>query len=180
VKPAIGLLTLLFLFSLPALAQPRGEHRGEGERREFGGGYIPRHGPPRMAPSHPTPSENRRFADRDGHPNAPHVHRGGAWFGHDVEPRDPRFHAERPWGHGRFTHGLGPRHIYRIEGGNRERFWFGGFAFSVAPNEYLYTGDWVWDRDQIVLYDDHDHPGWYLAYNPRLGTYVHVMYLGPR
>lgn len=171
---------LLICAFLPALTSKGEERKGE---HRVGGGYVPKHGPA-PAPRHAAPapvSQERVFRDREDHPNAPHVHaEDGRWIGHDFDRGDARFHLDHPWEHGHFTAGFGPRHVWRLEGGGRDRFWFGGFAFGVAAFDYGFVDDWYWDRDQIVIYDDPDHVGWYLAYNPRLGTYVHVNYLGPR
>jgi hypothetical protein len=205
-KPGMHLIALssmcLFTYLAPHLyAQERRgeanrtEQRG-GQRNQAGGQHFPQHGPARGtaqpraenrggAPPAGRPEsrggepQGRRPEERGGAPNGgpvaagrPHVE-GEQWVRHEHVPR-----MDHPFTHGEFRLGFGAGHIFHIEGGDRERFWFEGNYFEVAPVDWPYVVDWDWNGDPIAIYQDPDDPGYYLAYNGRLGAYVHVIYLG--
>ena len=185
------LLVLSMMICIPAFGQRRfgqgprgsGPTPGGAPRSDvgprLGGGFIPPQGPASSRGWSSPATTSQNHGDYPGHPNVPHVHWNGQWVGHNYARNDARFHLDHPWEHGHFPGGLGPRFVFRLQGGGPGRFWFGGYYFSVAPFEVDSCAGWLWDSDDVVLYDDPDHPGWYLAYNVRLGTYVHVTYLGP-
>ena len=191
-KKPFGVLIGLLVISIFVVAQNRrggAETRGAA-RPEVGGGHIPARGPapsqhtaPQRAPEqHAAPEQapaSRNFSDKAGHPNAPHVHASNdQWIGHNAGRNNPSYHLDHPWEHGHFPGEFGPSHVWRLGGGGPERFGFGGFFFSVAPVDIGFCDGWLWDSDDIVVYQDPDDIGWYLAYNVRLGTYIHVEYLG--
>ena len=194
-RTIIGLMSLVLLCAGPAWSVQRPQHEQHEQHggARVGGGHIPARGPEpmRAAPAAPRaqvpehfrqgqPEERRSFRDENAHPEVPHVHADNdRWIGHDTGRNDGHYRLNRSLEHGRFLAEVGPRRIYRLEGGGPNRFWFAGYEFSIAPYDVPYAVNWIWNSDDIVLYDDPDHPGWYLAYNVRLGTYCHVMYMGP-
>ncbi len=165
-----GFFLAALLTTVPVVAQHGGPGGGH-----VGGGYIPQHGPVDNGGFHGGGGP-QHFNDGPGHPDAPHVHDNGQWVGH--QGGDPHYHLDQPWAHGHFPGHFGPSYVYRLGGGGPNRFFFNGFYFGVAPYDLGYVNGWLWNTDNIVLYDDPSDPGWYLAYNPRLGTYVHVQYFG--
>jgi hypothetical protein len=53
-------------------------------------------------------------------------------------------------------------------------------TWVVASYDVSRCRGWAWDRDDVFVYDDDHHPGWYLLFNARLGQYIHVEYFGGR
>ena len=166
-----------------------GQHGGSpggGGHPAFGGGPIPGHGP---APARASPAaraqpdgsatENPSRVDKQGHPDVPHVDaRNDRWVGRDGGANDAHYHLAQPWAHGHFSGGFGPQHVFNLAGGNRERLRFGNYYWNIAPFDCNIVADSKWTGDQIVIYEDPDHIGWYPEYNPRFGTCDHVEYPG--
>jgi hypothetical protein len=164
-------LALLSMFALGSFAQDKGGGR------EVGGGRVPAGGPTLVKVGAIATAQGAA-ADKPGHPKAPHVHSDDVWIGHDSGPNDPRYHVDQPWQSGRYTGGIGKGPLSPLDGMAGDRFWFKGYYFSIAASDKDYANNWFWESDQIAIYQDRVHVGWYLAYNVRLGTYVHAMYRG--
>jgi hypothetical protein len=168
-----SLFTIAFLI-WPAKAQHRdgiGVQVGRAEVH-VGGGMAPRNGP-----NNHMNHDDRRF--EGVHPSAPHVDvrgRNSVWVGH--QQTGVNYHLSQPWEHGRFGGGFGPRYKFNLGGGDCSRFWFSGYYFSIADFDRGYCSNWNWFGDQVIIYEDPSHVGFYTIYNVRLGTYLHCIYGG--
>ena len=177
IRFAIPLAVALFM-SLPALAQRPEEHPQERHDNVHANqGRIPQAAPPKRD-NHAKPEVEKHDGGRVN--SVPHVN-NDKWYGHDA-PNDKRYVIAHPYEHGRFDH-FGASYRYHVDRIDRDhhRFWFpGGFSFEIADFDWSLAADWCWDcpGDNFVVYDDPDHPGWYLVYNSQTGVYVHAQYMG--
>jgi hypothetical protein len=155
-----------------------GNDRGNGKDRGYGYGNNRGNGNDRSYNNDRDHRNDRNYRNDRDHRND-RDYRNDRYYRNDrVYHRSPSYSVGIGW-RGGFSHDyIGPRHVWRLEGGGRDRFFFRGFYFRVAAYDYPYADDWYWDRDNVIIYDDPDNSGCYLAYNTRLGTYIHVEFEG--
>ena len=149
---------LVFVAALPLLSERPAQHPPSQNPPRANQGHVPPPPPSRPQPqAKPEPEHHQ-----SGHVNTtPHV--------------------DHPYDHGHFEH-FGPSYRYNVIRVDRDhhRFWLpGGFYFEVAAWDWPLCADWCWDcGDDFTVYEDPDHPGWYMVYNIHTGAYVHVTYMG--
>jgi hypothetical protein len=196
-KKPLAVLTIAL--ALPAIAAAQGNSHGRGNsdhhkqgasaqsrrededrqqrseamdrRQRIGNAWVP----PRPSMWRPTHEDRERSQGRWY--GAPRVERASNRWVVPVYRRED-FYLPRYYDHGRFIRGTGPQFVWQLRGGTRTRFNVSGVYFSLLYADYPYADGWDWYGDYIVIYDDPEHYGWYLAYNVRLGMYLHVRYMG--
>src|SRR5215469_12074258 len=107
-------------------------------------------------------------------PHNPHYYR---W---DYGDDDDRIRLRYRYPYGRYDH---VRRVYIVrayEPRVRRIILYDHSAWIVAYYDVPRCRDWDWGRDEVYVYDDDYHPGWYLLFNPRLGRSVHVEFWGVR
>ena len=128
---------------------------------------------PADADDHGKPQKEKK-QDRDAderHDNGKHK---GWDYDHD------RIEPGRHYPHGRYEH-VKQRYVVRaFDSRSRNIVLYDRSNWVVATYDVPHCRDWQWDRDEVYVYDDDHHPGWYLLFNARLGRYVHVEFAGIR
>jgi hypothetical protein len=121
--------------------------------------------------------------DDDGRRHDHGEHKG--WYKHhdrddhdDWDHEGEHIHPGHYYPRGRYPH---IRHVIVVRGFDprtRHIILYDQSDWVVAPYDLPRCRDWEWDRDEVYVYDDDHHPGWYLLFNSRLGRYVHVEFFG--
>jgi hypothetical protein len=164
---AMVFMALAGTLALAAPPQDRDDRRDRDERHDNGKHKGDKHGD--------------RDDDGDRHDNGKHK----GWYKHgdrddyrDWDYDHERVRPGRAYPHGRYEH---VREVYvarRFDSRTRHIFLYDNSDWVVASYDVDRCRDWQWERDQVYVYDDDHHPGWYLLFNARLGRYVHVEYFG--
>ncbi len=127
--------------------------------------------------------DDRRDDDEHHHDHG--RHRG--WYKHHDEDRDEhrdwdydqdRIEPGRRYPHGRFDD---DRRIFvfrSVDYHTRYVVLDDDSTWVVASHDIDHCRDWRWDRDNVQVYEDDIHPGWYVLFNARLGRHIHVEYFG--
>jgi hypothetical protein len=130
--------------------------------------------------------DRRDRHDRDDrHDNGRHK----GWYKHgdrdwddyrDWDGDHDRIRPGRYYPYGRYAYVGRPFISVSIDYRTRRALLYDRSTWVVAPYDIDRCRDWEWDRDSVFVYDDDQHPGWYLLFNSRLGRYVHVEFAGIR
>ena len=142
---------------------------------------IDDHGKHGGAQKHDRDDHDRR-EDKGRHDNGkhqgwdnPHNPHYSNWdYDHD------RIRPGRHYPHGRYEH-VKQHYVARgFDVRTRNIVLYDRSNWVVATYDVPHCRDWSWDRDDVYVYDDDHHPGWYLLFNARLGRSVHVEFSGVR
>lgn len=124
----------------------------------------------------PVPAFSQR--DRDDR-----EHGGKHGKGKDKHEKDRDDRHDRGLHKGWYKHGRykDVKHVWKIrtyEVRTRRVVLVDRSTWVIASYDIPRCRDWAWDRDEVYVYDDDRHPGWYLLFNSRLGRHVHVEFFG--
>jgi hypothetical protein len=98
----------------------------------------------------------------------------------DWDHEHDRIAPGRHYPHGRYEHVRESYVARSLDYRTRRVVLYDRSNWIVASYDLDRCHDWQWDRDNVYVYDDDHHAGWYLLFNARLGRYVHVEFSGVR